>query len=50
VKQAALFEKSAQKLFLNWAKGGFTTTVQIKKSFFGSFCSQKERLPSILNL
>jgi hypothetical protein len=43
-KQAALFEKSAQKLLLIWATGVFTIAAQIKKSFFASFCSQKEVL------
>jgi hypothetical protein len=32
-KEAALFEKSAQKLLLLWATGRFTRTVQIKKVF-----------------
>jgi hypothetical protein len=45
IGQAALFEKSAQKLLLLWATVVFNTTVQINKVFFGSFCSQKELLP-----
>jgi hypothetical protein len=37
MKQAALFEKSAQKLLLIWAIGGFTSTVQMKRSFLVLF-------------
>jgi hypothetical protein len=43
-KQAALFEKSAQKLLLILTVAVETPVAQIKKSFFASFCSQKEVL------
>jgi hypothetical protein len=35
-------KKAAQKLLLFWACGAGTSTAQFKKSFFASFCSQKE--------
>jgi hypothetical protein len=35
-------KKAAQKLLLLWAGGGETSTAQFNKSFFASFCSQKE--------
>jgi hypothetical protein len=41
VKQAALFEKSAQKLLLIWATGVFNSTVQIKKVFLVLFVHKK---------
>jgi hypothetical protein len=44
VRRAALFEKSAQKLLPIWCGGVPTPQSQINKSFFGSFCSQKELL------
>jgi hypothetical protein len=45
-KEAALFEKSAQKLFLIWTVAVKTPVAQTNKSFFASFCSQKEVLSS----
>jgi hypothetical protein len=50
LKQAALFEKSAQKLLLNWTVVVKTPVTQIKKSFFASFCSQKEVLALRISL
>jgi hypothetical protein len=41
VKEAALFEKSAQKLLLIWATGVFNSTVQIKKVFLVLFVHKK---------
>jgi hypothetical protein len=41
-KKAPLFEKKRrQKLFLNWDCGVETTTAQVNKVFFATFCSQK---------
>jgi hypothetical protein len=41
-KEAAIFEKSAQKLLLIWDIGVFTSTAQINKVFLLLFWSQKE--------
>jgi hypothetical protein len=41
------FEKKNQKTFVTLADTGETSTDQIHKSFFGSFFTKKERLPSV---
>ncbi|HTJ90823.1 MAG TPA: hypothetical protein VL356_11670 [Acidocella sp.] len=42
-------KKAAQKLFCGWAKGVVAATAlgPAVKSFFASFCSQKEAFPSL---
>jgi hypothetical protein len=40
------FEKKHQKTFVNSVPGFCSTHAQINKSFFGSFFSKKELLPS----
>jgi hypothetical protein len=45
-RKQPLFEKSDAKTLLLWADGSETSTAQINKSFFASFCSQKEAFPS----
>jgi hypothetical protein len=42
-ESSRFFEKKRRKkLLFGWACGGVTSTAQFKKSFFASFCSQKE--------
>jgi hypothetical protein len=42
-ESSRFFEKKRRKkLLFGWACGGVTSTAQLKKSFFASFCSQKE--------
>jgi len=36
------FEKKNQKTFIRLRRGGHAASVQREKSFFASFCSQKE--------
>jgi hypothetical protein len=38
-------KKRRKKLFRHWAGGAETSTARSKKSFFASFCSQKEAFP-----
>jgi hypothetical protein len=52
MKQArsSFLKKRTKKLLLIWASGGFTSAVQINKSFFASFFAKKEVLPSFWSL